>query len=95
MSALKKPIGALCIAPMALIRILPGVNITIGQDKDTAAIAERMGAHHTPASHGEIVVDRRHRVVTTPCYMLNARVDQIGQGADNLVGAILEMLSSD
>jgi enhancing lycopene biosynthesis protein 2 len=50
-----------------------------------------MGATHSKTTHGEIVVDREHKIVTTPCYMLDARVDQIGEGAENLVIAVLEM----
>jgi enhancing lycopene biosynthesis protein 2 len=92
MAKMNKPIGALCIAPAALARILPGINITIGQDQGTAEHIEKMGAHHTATTHGEIVIDRVHRVVTTPCYMLDARVDQIGDGADKLIGALLEMI---
>ncbi len=51
-----------------------------------------MGASHQQTTHGEIVVDRQHKIVTTPCYMLDARVNQIGEGAENLVIALLEML---
>ena len=50
-----------------------------------------MGARHSKTTHGEIVVDRQRKVVTTPCYMLDARVDQIGEGAENLVKGVLEM----
>jgi enhancing lycopene biosynthesis protein 2 len=92
MAERKKPIGALCIAPAVLSRILPGIHVTIGQDQGTAEHIEKMGARHTTTSHGEIVIDRDHKIVTTPCYMLDARVDQIGDGADKLIGAILEMI---
>ena len=93
MAKMKKPIGGLCIAPAALARILPGITVTIGQDAGTAEHIEKMGAHHTATTHGEIVIDREHRILTTPCYMLDARVDQIGDGADRLIGALLEMIS--
>lgn len=92
MAEQKKPIGALCIAPAILARVFPGINVTIGQDKGTAEDIEKMGAHHTATNHGEIVVDKDHKIVTTPCYMLDARVDQIGEGADKLIGALLEMV---
>jgi enhancing lycopene biosynthesis protein 2 len=94
MAAKKKPIGALCIAPAALARILPGIDITIGQDKGTAENIGKMGAHHTSTTHGEIVVDSKNKIVSTPCYMLDARVDQIGEGADKLIAAVLEMTNS-
>ena len=90
-AALKKPIGALCIAPAIIAKILGDVTVTIGQDPETATAITQMGASHQQTTHGEIIVDRQHKIVSTPCYMLNARVDQIGDGADNLVTAVLEM----
>jgi len=86
-----KPIGALCIAPVILARVLGKGQLTAGQDASTGADLETMGAQHTPTTHGEIVVDQENRIVSTPCYMLEARVDQIGEGADKLVGAVLGM----
>ena len=90
-AAQNKPIGALCIAPAVIAKILGDVKVTIGSDPGTEAAIIKMGASHQQTTHGEIVVDRKHRIVTTPCYMLNARVDQIGEGAENLVKALLEM----
>jgi enhancing lycopene biosynthesis protein 2 len=90
-AALKKPIGALCIAPALVAKILGDVEVTIGQDPGTEAAIIKMGAKHQQTTHGEIVVDREKKVVTTPCYMLNARVDQIGEGAENLIKAVLDM----
>ena len=90
--AQNKPIGALCIAPAIIAKILGDVEVTIGQDPGTEAAIVKMGASHQQTTHGEIVVDRQHKIVTTPCYMLDARVNQIGEGAENLVIALLEML---
>ncbi len=87
-----KPIGALCIAPAILAKVLGDVEVTIGQDSGTAANIEAMGGHHTTTMQGEITVDTEHKVVTTPCYMLNSRVDQIGEGADRLVQALLKLM---
>jgi len=87
-----KPLGALCIAPAIIAKILGKVEITIGADAATEAAIVKMGASHSKTTHGEIVVDREKKVVTTPCYMLEARVDQIGAGAENLVAAMLEMV---
>ena len=90
-SAQNKPIGALCISPAIIARILGDIQVTIGQDPGTEAAITKMGARHQQTSHGEIVVDEQHKIVTTPCYMLDARVDQIGDGAEKLVKAVLEM----
>jgi enhancing lycopene biosynthesis protein 2 len=92
MHAAEKPIGALCIAPVILAKVLGNVELTIGQDESTAENIVRMGARHTPTWQGEIAVDRDNKVVSTPCYMLESRVDQIGQGADNLVKAMLDLM---
>ena len=50
-----------------------------------------MGATHTQTSHGDVVVDKKYKVVTTPCYMLEATIDQIGDGANNVIDAVLEL----
>ena len=92
MHAAGKPIGALCIAPVILARVLGNVELTIGQDEATAENLTQMGAHHTTTRQGEVTVDTDNKLVTTPCYMLDSRVDQIGQGADNLVKALLELM---
>jgi enhancing lycopene biosynthesis protein 2 len=91
-AAQKKPIGALCIAPAIVAKILGNITVTIGQDTGTEAALIKMGATHEETTHGEITIDKEHRIVTTPCYMLDARVDQIGTGAENLVRALLEMV---
>lgn len=91
MAEQKKPIGALCIAPAILAKLLDQVLVTIGQDPGTAANIEAMGARHTTTLHGEIAVDKERKVVTTPCYMLDSRVDQIGEGADRLVQEVLRL----
>lgn len=87
----KKPIGALCISPVIIAKILGDVQLTIGQDKGTAAAVEKMGASHRNTTHGEIVVDNKFKVVTTPCYMLDASIVQIAEGADAVVKAVLKL----
>jgi len=87
-----KPIGALCIAPVILARLLDQVMVTIGQDPVTIANIEAMNASHTTAMQGEIAVDNVHRIVTTPCYMLDSRVDQIAEGAERLIQKILSFI---
>ena len=87
-----KPIGALCISPVLLAKILGKVEVTIGQDEGTASAIESLGASHLLSDHGEIVVDKVNKIVTSPCYMLDASIDQIADGTDNVVKAILELV---
>ncbi|MDH3360263.1 MAG: isoprenoid biosynthesis glyoxalase ElbB [Desulfobulbaceae bacterium] len=92
MKNLNKPIGALCIAPVLLAKVLGDITVTIGSDQTTIENLGKMGASHTKTDHGEVAIDRANKIVTTPCYMLNARVDQIGDGAENVIKAILAMM---
>ena len=91
MIALSKPIGALCIAPAVMAKILPNVHLTIGNDEGTMKQIELMGAHHQQTTHGEIVVDKTYKLVTTPCYMLDATISQIARGAEKVVEALMSM----
>ncbi|KOH44187.1 isoprenoid biosynthesis glyoxalase ElbB [Sunxiuqinia dokdonensis] len=90
--AANKPIGALCIAPAVITRILKDVEVTIGNDSGTAGAIEKMGGTHTNATHGEVVFDPKYNIYTTPCYMLDATIDQIADGAENIIQAILKSL---
>jgi len=89
---LNKPVGALCISPVILAKVLGAVKLTIGDDEGTAEAMESIGATHVHTTHGEVVVDADHRVVTTPCYMLDATIDQIAEGADKVVGAMIGLM---
>jgi len=91
MHSAKKPIGALCIAPALLAKVLGNVEVTIGQDAGTAEAINSLGATHTETNHGEIVFDKENKIITTPCYMLDASIAQIGEGAENVVKAIMTM----
>ncbi|WP_345772432.1 hypothetical protein [Azospirillum baldaniorum] len=48
-----------------------------------------LGAKHSVTGHGEIVTDRRLKVVTSPCYMLDASLAQIAEGAESTVRALI------
>ena len=90
--AVEKPVGALCISPVLITKILCDVKVTIGQDEATIEAVEKLGGVHEKTSHGQIVVDEKYKVITTPCYMLDASIDQIAEGAENVVKKILEMV---
>ena len=86
-----KPIGALCISPVIVAKVLEGADVTIGNDKGTVEALEAMGAKHRYTTHGEVVIDHKYKVATTPCYMLDATIDQIATGAENVVKAVIDM----
>jgi enhancing lycopene biosynthesis protein 2 len=84
-----KPIGALCISPVILAKIFGDIEVTIGQDKGTAEAIEKMGSTHVKTTHGEVIIDEKNNLFTTPCYMLDANILQIAEGAENIVRAML------
>ena len=67
----KKPIGAVCIAPVIVGKVLGrhGVTLTLGNDSDAAAHLAGWGAVHQVCKPGDCVVDAQHRIVSTPAYM--------------------------
>ncbi|MFH0999323.1 MAG: isoprenoid biosynthesis glyoxalase ElbB [Bacteroidota bacterium] len=85
----KKPIGALCIAPALIAKVLKGANVTIGNDKGTIEAIETMGGTHLETTHGEVIEDKAKKIFTTPCYMLDASIIDIRNGAQNIVKAIM------
>lgn len=88
-----KPIGALCISPAVLAKIFQdkAVKLTIGNDPGTIEAIEAMGGKHQETTHAEVVIDEKYKLVTSPCYMLDATISQIAQGAENTVRALLKM----
>ncbi len=91
--AAQKPIGALCIAPVILAKVIENATLTIGQSQEVAEKIHSMGAQHHTTLQGEVVVDKKHKLVTTPCYMLEARVDQIGESAEKLICEIIKLMA--
>ncbi len=87
----RKPIGALCIAPAIMAKILKGALVTIGSDKKTIAAIENMGSKHKITNHTEVVVDEKFKLVTGPCYMLDANILQIAEGAEKVVRTMMDM----
>jgi enhancing lycopene biosynthesis protein 2 len=86
------PIGALCISPVLIAKVLGNATLTIGNDVDTANAIENLGATHQNTSDSEIVVDKENKIVTTPCYMLNSPISVIAQGAENVIKALIELM---
>ncbi len=85
-----KPIGALCISPVLIAGSLNEVELTIGSDEATANALTEMGAMHQNTNHGEVIHDKKNNVFTTPCYMLDATILEIADGAENIVKSMME-----
>jgi enhancing lycopene biosynthesis protein 2 len=90
--SLRKPVGALCISPVILAKVLGDVTVTVGPDEGDAANVKAMGARHIATKHGDVIIDEKHRLFSTPCYQLKSTIVQIAEGADNIVKAMLKVM---
>ena len=91
-----KPLGGMCIAPVMFAKLLPGVCVTLGNEgTPDADNIRKMGAYHVQTEHGDVCADNELLVFTTPAYMLDATLNDVYDGAYNLVGAIVETLDEN
>ncbi len=94
----RKPIGAVCIAPVILAKVFgdqgTAVELTIGDDASVAADVEALGATHVIRLVDEAHVDRNNRIATAPAYMRGTNVAQIGPGIEHVVEAVVKMAPS-
>lgn len=82
----KKPAGFICIAPVLAAKLYPaGIKITIGNDKATAEILEKLGVQHIPCTATDCVVDNTYQLVSTPAYMLARSIKEVAMGIECLV----------
>jgi enhancing lycopene biosynthesis protein 2 len=87
-----KPVGLICISPALAAKIYgPGVTCTIGNDADTAAALDKMGATHQECTVEDIVEDKARKLVSTPAYMLGKSISEVASGINKLVDRVLEL----
>jgi enhancing lycopene biosynthesis protein 2 len=95
MLEMKKPIGAICIAPALLARIAGkrslAAKLTIGTDPDTAGAINAMGAKHCDCAVTEMVVDPEHKIVSTPAYMTGKGPAEVFEGIRKCVAEVLKL----
>ena len=91
MLAAGKPLGFVCIAPVIAAKSVGGgVKLTIGNDAQTAAAVEKLGAKHVECPADGFVADKEKNVFSTPAYMLANNTVAIDAGVGAMVGAMLE-----
>lgn len=97
MVAMGKPLGAMCIAPVVVALSLRGRDradapiLTIGNDRKVATDLETWGARHQETRVDQVCIDERHRLVSTPAFMLAQSPAQAEAGINKLVECVLQM----
>jgi len=104
MHAARKPIAALCVSPVVLAKVLQeggqGATLTLGTTEaaspyDIAGFHEgiaAVGADPVACDSGEIVVDETNRIISSPCYMMDASISQIYDGIEKACTRLVEMV---
>ncbi len=87
-----KPVGAICISPAILCKILEDKNpeVTIGNDFGTIETIEEIGGIHVVCAVDQIHVDQANKLITTPAYMLGPGIKEVAKGIEKLVEAVLK-----
>jgi enhancing lycopene biosynthesis protein 2 len=99
-----KPIGALCVSPVVLAKALEGsgikASLTLGTDKevspyDIPAFNEglvKTGAEPVMKTIREIQIDRENKLVTAPCYMMDASILEVRKNIRSAVEALRDLI---
>lgn len=96
MHAAKKPIAAICIAPVVLSRVLGNEEVahqlTIGNDEDTAEALTKMGTNHIQCPVREFVIDQENKLISSPGYMLAGNISEAAEGIEKAVQALIGLI---
>jgi enhancing lycopene biosynthesis protein 2 len=101
-----KPIVALCVSPVVLAKAFEGssvkLNLTIGSSAEGSPYEIPMfevglqatGAKTAEKTIREILIDRENKVITAPCYMMDASVLEIRNNIKQAIEAIKELIDA-
>lgn len=94
----RKPIGAICIAPVILAALLRDrgarARLASGDDPELAASLRTMGQESQSCAVAQCVVDARLRIVSTPAYLSDARIADVALGVGLLVTELLALVAA-
>lgn len=100
----KKPVAALCMGPTVVAKALQGSGIgtklTVGTDKENSPYEikeisdgmESLGAMSVMKSVREICVDEENKIVTAPCYMMEASIEEVRKNVKDTVDKLISMV---
>ena len=99
----QKPIGALCMSPTTLAKALEGsefhAHLTVGSTEEPSpyeigAISEgmnRVGAVAEMKTVKEVLIDKDLKIVTAPCYMMEATIEEVYENARSCVKEVIQL----
>ncbi len=99
----RKPVVGLCMGPTVIAKALEGTglneHLTVGTTNEAspyeiAAISqgmEKAGAVAEMKSIREISIDRQNRIITAPCYMMEASISDVRNNIKQAIDELFEM----
>lgn len=99
----KKPIVGLCMGPTVIAKALEGSGITshltVGTTAEkspydiagTSAGIEKTGAIAEMKTIQEIFIDKTNKIITAPCYMMEANIQQVRNNVKQAVDAMFDI----
>jgi enhancing lycopene biosynthesis protein 2 len=100
-----KPIVALCVSPVVLAKALQdsgiSLHMTIGNTTDASPYdissfqngMEQIGCKTEEKAIGEVLVDQKNRIITAPCYMMDAGIVQIRENIKLALYALEDLVN--
>lgn len=87
-----KPVGFICIAPIMIPEIYDfSVEMTVGNDPEIIKLVQKKGAVHHICSTDQICVDKAHKIISTPAYMLANNIFEVYTGINQLVHQVIQL----
>jgi enhancing lycopene biosynthesis protein 2 len=98
-----KPIAALCVSPVVLAKALEGSIysplLTIGSDQESSPYdisgfargLEKTGMKTEMRTIREITIDRENKIITAPCYMMDANIVEIRKNIRSAIEALRDL----
>jgi enhancing lycopene biosynthesis protein 2 len=91
-----KPLGAICIAPVMVAKVLQKMGrsgkVTGGFSEQITTDIHSMGIETESVDAGDIVVDVKNKIVSTPAYVEAKSIKEAADGIEKLVTKVLEMI---
>ena len=99
-----KPILALCVSPVVLAKAFEGglfqPKLTIGSTKTSSPYViedfnkgmESIGVESIDKSVGDILIDSDNKIVTAPCYMMDASILEVRNNIKKGVEALIKLI---
>lgn len=98
-----KPVCALCVSPVVVAKALEGSSIqakmTLGSDQESSPYdipgfnggIEAVGAKAEMKTIREVLVDTENKIVTAPCYMMDANILEIRNNVRQAIEATIAL----